>query len=101
MVGPFGEFKSFKFSHGQSNPTYLLRIDGQPRIVLRKKPPPPILPSAHAIEREYRVLLALCQVGFPVPRPVDYCQDDSILGTPFYLMEFVDGDIFEWCDRSI
>ena len=94
------EIQTFKFAHGQSNPTYLIRIDGKPRIVLRKKPPPPILPSAHAIEREFRVLSALYQAGFPVPQPVTFCHDASILGTPFYLMEFVDGDIFESCDLS-
>lgn len=69
-------------------------------MVLRKKPPPPILPSAHAIEREFRILSALHRVGFPVPQPIDFCHDESILGTPFYMMEFVDGDIFESCDLS-
>lgn len=69
-------------------------------MVLRKKPPPPILPSAHAIDREFRILSGLYQVGFPVPRPIDFCNDVSILGTPFYMMEFVEGDIFESCDLS-
>jgi aminoglycoside phosphotransferase (APT) family kinase protein len=63
--------------------------------VLRKKPPPPILPSAHAIEREYRVLKALHSIGFPVPRPIDLCEDPTVIGTPFYLMQFVRGRIHE------
>ncbi len=86
-----------KFSHGQSNPTYLVQFANAATdaIVLRKKPPPPILPSAHAIEREFRVLSALHSVGFPVPRPVDLCEDPSVLGTPFYLMQFVRGRIHE------
>lgn len=83
-----------KFSHGQSNPTYLITLDGE-RVVLRKKPPPPILPSAHAIDREYRVIESLSSTGFPVPRPVVFSHDASIIGTEFYIMEYVDGTIYE------
>jgi acyl-CoA dehydrogenase len=87
-----------KFSHGQSNPTFFIKVSGphnQCSLVLRKKPPPPILPSAHAIEREYRVLKALDLVGFPVPKPIALCENPHVLGTPFYLMEFVSGRIHE------
>ena len=64
------------------------------RAVLRKKPPPPTLPSAHAIEREYLIITKLYEHGFPVPKPIIICDDDGVLGTPFYVMEFVEGDIF-------
>ena len=87
-----------KFSHGQSNPTYLVTVNGHERMVLRKKPPPPILPSAHAIEREYRVLSALHRAEYPVPKPLHFCSDTNIWGTPFYLMSFVQGRVFQSCD---
>lgn len=78
-----------QFSHGQSNPTYLV-ASGSKQYVLRKKPPGKILASAHAVEREHAVLQALAQGAvLPVPRPLLLCQDDSVLGTPFYLMEYV------------
>lgn len=82
-----------KFSGGQSNPTYLVRA-GRARYVLRKKPPGELLRSAHAIEREYRVLQALRNNGFPVPAVHLLCEDASVIGTPFFLMDFVDGRIF-------
>jgi aminoglycoside phosphotransferase (APT) family kinase protein len=79
-----------KFSGGQSNPTY--RIDTVDRsIVLRRKPFGQLLPSAHAIEREYRVLSVLQRTGFPVPRPLALCEDVSVLGSAFYVMEMVEG----------
>jgi acyl-CoA dehydrogenase len=80
-------------SGGQSNPTYLLRCGGE-RLVLRKQPPGKLLPSAHAIDREYRVMQALAGSGVPVPRMHLYCVDPEVIGTPFFLMEFVDGRIF-------
>ena len=78
---------------GQSNPTYFLTY-GQNRLVLRKQPDGPILRGAHAVDREYRVLEALHPADVPVPRPVLYHADPQLLGTPFYLMERVDGRVF-------
>ncbi len=83
-----------KFSGGQSNPTYLLRVDELPRWVLRKKPPGVLLPSAHAVEREYRVMAALARSAVPVPRMVALCTDADVVGTPFFLMQWVDGRTF-------
>ncbi|AUW56990.1 phosphotransferase family protein [Sphingobium sp. SCG-1] len=79
-----------KFTHGQSNPTY--RVDGDAgAYVLRRKPFGKLLPSAHAIEREYHLLTALHPTGFPVPRPLALCEDVSVIGSAFYLMEMVEG----------
>lgn len=82
-----------KFGFGQSNPTYRLRADSG-QYVLRRKPLGPLLPKAHAIEREYRVLHALRDSGVPVPRVLAFCEDSAILGAPFYIMDFVEGRIF-------
>ncbi|KAG2453899.1 hypothetical protein HYH02_002105 [Chlamydomonas schloesseri] len=82
-----------QFSHGQSNPTFLVTV-GQTKLVLRKKPPGKLLASAHAVDREYRVLAALSPSGFPVPRAVHLCAGDEPLGTPFYLMECAEGRVF-------
>ncbi|KAI7835657.1 hypothetical protein COHA_010449 [Chlorella ohadii] len=91
---PAQGLKVFQFSHGQSNPTYLIKAGDGAAYVLRKKPPGRILASAHAVEREYRVLAALQATPVPVPRVVALCEDPSVLGTPFYLMEHVKGRIF-------
>ena len=85
--------KSKKFNTGQSNPTYLLETT-EKKYVLRKKPPGKLLPSAHAVDREYRIIKALEETKVPVPRAVFLCNDESIIGTIFYVMEFVDGRIF-------
>jgi len=82
-----------QFKGGQSNPTYLLDA-ASGRYVLRRKPPGKLLKSAHAVDREYRVISALYAAGFPVPRPVLLCDDDEIVGTMFFVMEFVEGRIF-------
>lgn len=83
-----------QFPGGQSNPTYLLLARGH-RYVLRRKPPGVLLPSAHAIEREYRVMNALGREGsVPVPRVLCLCEDPAVIGTAFYVMEHVDGRIF-------
>ena len=82
-----------QFKGGQSNPTYLLETPGR-RYVLRRKPPGKLLPSAHAVDREYRVIGALRTEGFPVGDPLVYCADESVAGTPFYVMGFVDGRVF-------
>jgi aminoglycoside phosphotransferase (APT) family kinase protein len=81
-----------QFKGGQSNPTYQLAAGGR-RWVLRRKPPGALLPSAHAIEREFRVLAALSATSFPVPRPCALCEDADLLGTPFYVMEHVEGRV--------
>jgi aminoglycoside phosphotransferase (APT) family kinase protein len=82
-----------QFKGGQSNPTYLLETPAR-RYVLRRKPPGKLLPSAHAVDREYRVIGALYAQGFPVAEPLCYCADDGIAGTPFYVMSFADGRVF-------
>jgi aminoglycoside phosphotransferase (APT) family kinase protein len=78
---------------GMSNPTYFLRR-GDWQAVLRKQPAGMVLPSAHAIDREYRVLSALRGTDVPVPEPLHYCSEREVLGTPFYLMERLQGRIF-------
>jgi aminoglycoside phosphotransferase (APT) family kinase protein len=78
---------------GMSNPTYFVRR-GDWRAVLRKQPNALLMPSAHAIDREFRVLTALHGSAVPVPKPLHYCADREILGTPFYLMERLDGRVF-------
>lgn len=82
-----------QFRGGQSNPTYKLTTPGR-RYVLRRKPPGKLLPGAHAVDREYRVISALEQQGFPVAHPYGLCEDESVIGTPFYVMEMVEGRIF-------
>jgi aminoglycoside phosphotransferase (APT) family kinase protein len=67
---------------------------GSGRYVLRRKPPGKLLKSAHAVDREFRVINALYGAGFPVPRPLLLCEDDAVIGTTFFVMEFVDGRIF-------
>ena len=81
-----------QFKGGQSNPTYKL-ITANKNYVLRRKPPGTILPGAHAVEREARVLRALEMVGFPVPPVHGLCTDDGVIGTWFYIMDCVDGRI--------
>lgn len=82
-----------QFKGGQSNPTYKLETPNA-AYVLRRKPPGKLLPSAHAVDREYRVMKALGENGFPVPVMHGLCEDDAVIGTPFYVMDFVDGRIF-------
>ena len=82
-----------QFKGGQSNPTYLLETPAR-KYVLRRKPPGKLLPSAHAVDREFKVISALHAQGFPVAEPVVYCADESITGTAFYVMSFVDGRVF-------
>src|SRR5262249_54121400 len=82
-----------QFKGGQSNPTYLVETP-QRAYVLRRKPPGKLLPSAHAVDREYRVMRALQAKAFPVAEPILYCADESVAGTPFYLMAFVKGRVF-------
>ncbi len=93
VSGFAGPLSVRQFKGGQSNPTYLLETQ-QRRYVLRRKPPGKLLPSAHAVDREFRVIGALHAQGFPVPVPIHYCADASITGTVFYLCAFVDGRVF-------
>ena len=81
-----------QFKGGQSNPTFVLSTPGK-RYVLRRKPPGQLLPSAHAVDREYRVISALAQTGVPVPRTYCLCTDDAVIGTMFYVMEHVEGRV--------
>ncbi len=97
LQGKFGEgrgaFRLTRIGGGQSNPSYFLDYADH-RMVLRKQPAGDILRGAHAIDREYRVLEALAPTGVPVPHAVLYHADADLLGTPFYLMERVDGRVF-------
>ena len=83
-----------RFSDGQSNPTYLVTDAAARRYVLRKKPSGELLPSAHAVDREYRVMKALADTDVPVAKMLCYCDDAAVIGTPFFMMSFVEGRIF-------
>ena len=90
-AGDCGAVSSIKrFAGGHSNPTYQVET-AERRYVLRRKPFGELLPSAHAVDREYRLLMALHPTGFPVPRPVALCDDPEVIGSIFYLMEMVEG----------
>ncbi|EPX75693.1 phosphotransferase family protein [Salipiger mucosus] len=91
--GKTADFTLERISGGQSNPTYFVTY-GDARMVLRKQPNGPILRGAHAVDREYRVLDALHPTGVPVPKPILYHEDPDLLGTPFYLMDRVDGRVY-------
>jgi aminoglycoside phosphotransferase (APT) family kinase protein len=82
-----------QFRGGQSNPTFWL-TDGERAYVLRKKPPGKLLPSAHQVEREHRIMTALGPTDVPVPRTLALCEDASVIGTPFFVMAHVEGRIF-------
>ena len=93
LPGFRGPLTSTKFKGGQSNPTY--RLDAASgTYVLRRKPPGQLLASAHAVDREFRVLGALHGGAVPVARPLHLCRDESVIGSMFYLMEFVEGRVF-------
>jgi aminoglycoside phosphotransferase (APT) family kinase protein len=93
-----GPLEIEQFKGGQSNPTYRISAGGR-RYALRRKPPGKLLPSAHAVDREYRVISALHKVGFPVARPYVLCEDESVIGTAFYVMDCVEGRVL-W-DQSL
>jgi len=82
-----------QFGGGQSNPTFLL-TSGARRYVMRKKPPGQLLKSAHQVDREFRIMKALAQTDVPVPRMHVLCEDESVIGTAFYVMDFLEGRIF-------
>jgi aminoglycoside phosphotransferase (APT) family kinase protein len=97
LPGFSGPLEVEQFKGGQSCPTYALRAGGE-RYVLRRKPPGKLLPSAHAVDREHRVMSALSAQDFPVPKPLVLCEDEDVVGTMFYIMEFKDGRVF-WDPR--
>lgn len=88
-----GPLTAQQFGIGQSNPTYLLKA-GRRRYVLRRKPPGALLPSAHAVDREYRIIRALADSGVPVPRTYALCIDDGVIGTMFFVMEYLEGRMY-------
>ncbi|XP_074051920.1 acyl-CoA dehydrogenase family member 11 [Macrotis lagotis] len=92
-AAPAGALRVAQYRSGQSNPTFYLQ-KGSQAYVLRKKPPGSLLPKAHKIDREFHVQKALFSNGFPVPKPLLYCNDTSVIGTEFYVMEHVQGRIF-------
>ncbi len=93
-----GPLEVRQFKGGQSNPTYQLRTPAG-SYVMRRKPPGKLLPSAHAVDREYKVISALFPTGFPVPRTYGLCLDETVIGTAFYVMDMVEGRIL-W-DQSL
>jgi aminoglycoside phosphotransferase (APT) family kinase protein len=93
LPGFSGELLVRQFGYGQSNPTFLLSAGGR-EYVLRKKPPGKLLPSAHAVDREYRIIKAMKAANVPVPQPYLLCLDEAVIGTAFYVMEHVKGRIF-------
>jgi aminoglycoside phosphotransferase (APT) family kinase protein len=98
VEGYAGPLEVRQFKGGQSNPTYQLITPGR-KYVLRRKPPGKLLPSAHAVDREYRVITALGRTGFPVARTWGLCTDESVIGTMFYVMDMVEGRVL-W-DQSL
>ncbi len=93
IEGFAGPLSVRQFSGGQSNPTFLLDA-ASGRYVLRKQPPGELLPSAHQVDREYRVMHGLGSIGAPVPQMLSLCQDKSVIGTDFYVMNCVEGRVF-------
>jgi aminoglycoside phosphotransferase (APT) family kinase protein len=92
VAGFEGPLEVEQFKGGQSNPTYRLRAGGR-RYVMRRKPPGTLLPSAHAVDREYRVITALAATDVPVARTYALCTDESVIGTMFYVMDYVEGRV--------
>ena len=89
-----GKIKAIEqFKGGQSNPTYKIITESK-NLVLRRKPPGKLLPSAHAVDREYKVITALYDTDVPVPKTYGLCEDDDVAGTAFFVMDFLDGDLF-------
>ncbi len=92
VVGYAGPLEVRQFKGGQSNPTYQLVTPGR-KYVLRRKPPGKLLPSAHAVDREFKVISALGKTGFPVAKAYALCEDEGVIGTMFYVMDMVEGRI--------
>lgn len=93
VAGFDGAMTVTQFEGGQSNPTFRIEAGGR-HYVLRKQPPGELLPSAHQVDREYRVMKALQDTAVPVPRMYALCEDPAVIGTKFYIMEWVDGRVF-------
>ena len=93
LPGFAGPVSAKKFKGGQSNPTFLLTTPNGP-MVLRRQPPGTLLKSAHAVDREFRVLTALADTPVPVARAFHLCENREVIGSMFYLMSYEDGDIF-------
>ena len=94
-IEEFGKILSIKqFVGGQSNPTFFITSEEGKEIILRKKPPGKLLPGAHQIEREYRIMKALANTKVPVPKVYALCEDENILGRAFYVMDYVEGRVF-------
>jgi aminoglycoside phosphotransferase (APT) family kinase protein len=98
VAGFVPPLKVSQFHGGMSNPTFLVQDGGGTRLVLRKKPPGKLLPSAHAVEREFKVISALAKSDVPVARAVALCEDPAVIGQAFYLMEHVEGRVFHRYD---
>jgi aminoglycoside phosphotransferase (APT) family kinase protein len=92
VEGFSGELTVEQFKGGQSNPTFLLTA-GNKQYVMRRKPPGTLLPSAHAVDREYKVITALANTDVPVAKTYALCEDDSVIGSTFYIMDYVQGRI--------
>ena len=92
VEGYEGPLEVRQFKGGQSNPTYQL-VTPNKKYVMRRKPPGKLLPSAHAVDREYKVITALYPTGFPVAKSYGLCVDDDVIGTMFYVMDMVEGRI--------
>ncbi|MET0543540.1 MAG: phosphotransferase family protein [Variovorax sp.] len=99
LPGLEGPIRIERIAGGQSNPTFFVSYDNR-RMVLRKQPDGALLPSAHAIDREFRVMQALADTGVPVPGMLAWCDDASVIGTPFYVMERVAGRVFADCSLT-
>lgn len=97
IAGIAGPMRLAPTTGGQSNPTYYLDF-GERRLVLRKQPPGELAPSAHAVDREFRILRALQDTPVPVPEALAFCGDRSVIGTLFYIMERVDGTVSQQAD---
>jgi aminoglycoside phosphotransferase (APT) family kinase protein len=93
ITGFRGPLTASKFSDGQSNPTYLINA-ASGKYVLRRKPPGQLLKSAHAVDREYRIISVLADTDVPVAKAYHLCEDESVIGSIFYVMEFVDARVF-------
>ncbi|MEP9377223.1 phosphotransferase family protein [Aquabacter sp. CN5-332] len=96
LPGLEGSVRLEAIAGGQSNPTFFVTYDNR-RLVLRKQPAGELLPSAHAVDREHRIISALAATDVPVPPALLFCDDRSVVGTPFYVMERVDGRVFHDC----
>src|SRR4051794_1055679 len=93
VAGFRGPLRATKFKGGQSNPTYLIEA-ASGKYVLRRKPPGKLLASAHAVDREFRVLRALAPTDIPVAQPLHLCLDNAVIGSMFYLMSYAPGPIY-------